>query len=226
MIIGAGVLALVFMFLFFGGTWEGVRIGLEILGAISVLKITYDVVSEELNRWQEKGKSGKTSEEIKKEYFEGDLLTNIYVCVVPSAEQAQSKVVYSTNPSEIDKTFSFPAMYKIFLVNDSNLDIVEGEYVTGGFNGEEDYVELNRLKKNLTKIDRKSPFLLEEVDFGMLDFVLWYQFSFKLSSGKQLKAQCSIGKAYALKDEILFYSPILSGTAYRFYLSDGRNVTN
>jgi len=44
--LGAVMLALFAMFLFFGGTWEGVRFGLEIFGAIFILQIAYKVIKE------------------------------------------------------------------------------------------------------------------------------------------------------------------------------------
>ena len=47
LVISTAVLAGGFMILFFGGTWEGVRFGLEILGGVFVVKIAYSVVSGE-----------------------------------------------------------------------------------------------------------------------------------------------------------------------------------
>lgn len=47
LLIGAVVLAGGFLVLFFGGTWEGARIGLEILGAIWLLQTGYSVLIEE-----------------------------------------------------------------------------------------------------------------------------------------------------------------------------------
>lgn len=42
------LLSLAVMFLFFGGTWEGVRFGLEIFGAVYIFQIAYRVVKGEL----------------------------------------------------------------------------------------------------------------------------------------------------------------------------------
>lgn len=42
-IVGLSILAL---FLFFGGTWEGVQFGLQLLGAVFVLQTTYEALSD------------------------------------------------------------------------------------------------------------------------------------------------------------------------------------
>ena len=41
LLIGAIVLAGGFLIVFFGGTWEGARIGLEILGAVWLLQTSF-----------------------------------------------------------------------------------------------------------------------------------------------------------------------------------------
>jgi len=47
LLIGTVVLAGGFLIVFFGGTWEGARIGLEILGAIWLLQTAYSVIVQE-----------------------------------------------------------------------------------------------------------------------------------------------------------------------------------
>lgn len=66
LLVSTVALAIGFLFLFFGGTWEGVRFALELFGAIYILQICYSVVI--------KNKKEKQNEEnykkIKKKYFE------------------------------------------------------------------------------------------------------------------------------------------------------------
>jgi len=44
------ILALGVVFLFFGGTWEGVRFGLELLGGIYILQIAYSAIINKDNK--------------------------------------------------------------------------------------------------------------------------------------------------------------------------------
>ena len=58
-------LAVMFLVVFFGGTWDGVRIGLEILGAVYLLQMTYSVVHDE----QKKKDEEKERNIIRDRYF-------------------------------------------------------------------------------------------------------------------------------------------------------------
>lgn len=49
LVFGTVVLSIGFLVLFFGGTWDGARIGLEILGAILVLQTSYSVIVQYRN---------------------------------------------------------------------------------------------------------------------------------------------------------------------------------
>lgn len=46
LLISAVALALGFLFVFFGGTWEGVRFALELFGAIYIFQIAYSVIAK------------------------------------------------------------------------------------------------------------------------------------------------------------------------------------
>jgi len=59
LLVGAIVLVIGFLVVFFGGTWEGARIGLEIFGAIWLVQTAYSVIIK--NREEE-----KEGEEVKK----------------------------------------------------------------------------------------------------------------------------------------------------------------
>lgn len=65
LLIGSLLLAIGVLVVFFGGTWEGARVGLEILGAIWLIQTTYSVLQK--NREEERVK--KEVEKISKKYF-------------------------------------------------------------------------------------------------------------------------------------------------------------
>lgn len=65
LLIGAIVLAIGVLVVFFGGTWEGARIGLEILGVVWLIQTAYSVVVQ--NREEEKKK--KEAKKISDRYF-------------------------------------------------------------------------------------------------------------------------------------------------------------
>ena len=60
LILGATILSVGTLFLFFGGTWDGVRFGLEILGGVWILQTSYNILKKD---HEEK----LNSEELKKE---------------------------------------------------------------------------------------------------------------------------------------------------------------
>ena len=65
LLIGAIVLAIGFLVIFFGGTWEGARIGLEILGAAWLIQTAYSVIVKN----QEEERKKKEVKEISDKYF-------------------------------------------------------------------------------------------------------------------------------------------------------------
>lgn len=46
LLVGTVVLALGVLFLFFGGTWQGVRFALELFGIIYILQLVYSVLTK------------------------------------------------------------------------------------------------------------------------------------------------------------------------------------
>ena len=64
MMLSAMILALGVMFLFFGGTWDGVRFGLEILGAVFIFQIAYKVIKENESEKQNKAAAGRARKAI------------------------------------------------------------------------------------------------------------------------------------------------------------------
>ena len=52
---GSVILAIGLMFLFFGGTWKGVRFGLEIFGVMYIIQISYSqLIKAEKTKKEEK----------------------------------------------------------------------------------------------------------------------------------------------------------------------------
>lgn len=69
LLIGSLVLATGLMFLFFGGTWEGVRIGLEIMGGVWILQIAYNVLIDDINEKRTQREAKKVSDAVAEKYF-------------------------------------------------------------------------------------------------------------------------------------------------------------
>lgn len=66
LLVSTFILAVSFLFLFFGGTWEGVRFALELFGAIYILQLVYSVLTKEKQEKQDKKDLGNY---LKKERF-------------------------------------------------------------------------------------------------------------------------------------------------------------
>ncbi len=115
---------------------------------------------------------------------------------------------------------TFPASYRVFLVNEGNRDISSIEMSTGGFEGTADTVtELNRLTKNLGPLKQGGSLLFEELDFGMLDFVLTYYFQLTFYDEVQIEGSFSIDKAYSLRPGRYRFSQALGREAFLFEMS-------
>jgi hypothetical protein len=107
--------------------------------------------------------------------------------------------------------------YRLFLVNEGDHYLAPVGLYTGGFEGTGDrLVETSRTSRYLGVLPQGGSVLIEELDIGILDFVLWYHFDLGFADGVDLKAWFQIGKAYALRD--LRYSPALEKDGYYFPL--------
>jgi hypothetical protein len=146
-----------------------------------------------------------------------DRLQNIFGAVVPDDQQIQLKVTDDKNPdnpgplAQFLANHSFPASYRVFLVNASGNDISKLAMQTGGFEGR---VQLKTVSKNLGPLIRGQAILLGELDFEMLDFVLWYHFNISFADGVQLDASFSIHKAHSLRQDRYRACPALGKDAY------------
>jgi hypothetical protein len=101
----------------------------------------------------------------------------------------------------------------------SNYDLTDVEMHTGGFEGpDEMLVELNRVIRSLGPLKRGQALLLEELDYEMLDFVLWYHLDLYFADGARLKASFSIDKAHSLQRDRYQLCDPLKKEGYRFAL--------
>src|SRR3989344_2122518 len=122
------------------------------------------------------------------------ILTKIHACVVGGEEQIQSRVSWSTNPAEVGKILgTFPAEYSVHLVNESANDLVGVSVFTGGSaSSDEKLIELNRTQKEYGPLKKGEALLLETLDYGLLDFVLWYELTMMFADGSDIKASFAI----------------------------------
>jgi hypothetical protein len=153
-------------------------------------------------------------------------LSKIFGAVVPSDEKFNFKLVDYKNPEKPGRlaqflaSRTFPASYRVFLVNEGNRDISSIEMSTGGFEGTADTViELNRLTKDLGPLKQGGSLLFEELDFGMLDFVLTYYFQLTFYDEVQIEGSFSIDKAYSLRPGRYRFSQALGREAFLFEMS-------
>jgi hypothetical protein len=135
-------------------------------------------------------------------------LRKISGVVVPISEEEAQK--------QREENPILPIDYRLFLVNEGEHDLTNVGLYTGGFEGTERLVELNRITRPLGELRRSGSVLIEELDIGILDFVLWYHLDLSFSDDVKLEAWFQIGKAYALRD--LRYSTALESAGYYFPL--------
>jgi hypothetical protein len=147
-----------------------------------------------------------------------DRLRNIYALVLPGDEQVQGQFV-DCKTGKVTRTIRFPANHKLYLINESNYDLTNVEMRTGGFEGSDEMlVELNRVIRSLGPLKRGQALLLEELDYEMLDFVLWYHLGLYFADGARLKASFSIDKAHSLQRDRYQLCDPLKKEGYRFAL--------
>src|SRR5207248_188242 len=105
-----------------------------------------------------------------------DTLEKIFAAVVPGESEVVGRVVHASDPAEVGKTITGPRFYRLFLVNQGELDIRSVAVYSGGFatEDEDSVVELERSQQLHGAAAAHSALLLQELHFGLLDFVLWY----------------------------------------------------
>jgi hypothetical protein len=152
-------------------------------------------------------------------------LEKIFAAVVPGEAEVVGRVVGASDPVKFGKTIEGPRYYRLFLVNQGELDIRSVAVYSGGFATEDDnnVVELERLQKLYGPLAACSALLLQEMHFGLLDFVLWYYLKMTFADETQLTAKFDIPKAYGLRESNRRFVPELTAQAYVFELA-GSNI--
>jgi hypothetical protein len=148
-----------------------------------------------------------------------DRLEKIFAAVVPGESEVVGRVVHASDPAEVGKAITGPRLYRLFLVNEGELDIRSVAVYSGGFATEDDsVVELERSEQLHGAAAAHSALLLQELHFGLLDFVLWYYLKMTFADESQLIAKFDIPKAYGLRDANRRLVPELKEHAYIFEL--------
>lgn len=148
-----------------------------------------------------------------------DRLEKIFAAVVPGQAEVVGRVVRTSNPADVGKTISGPKIYRLYLVNEGELDIASIGLYSGGFASEDDeVVELEKSNELYGAVHSNSVFLLRELPFGMLDFVLWYYVKLTFADDTQLIAKFEIPKAYGLRKQNRRFITALAEDAYVFEL--------
>src|ERR1044072_5462928 len=149
-----------------------------------------------------------------------DRLEKIFAAVAPGESAVLARVVDASSPAEIGKTIVGPEFYRLLLVNEGDLDISSVASYSGGFATEDDDTVLELEKRNEVygELPRTSALLLQKLDHGMLDFLLWYYLKLTFADDTQLFAKFDIAKAYALREANRRLIPVLKDYAYVFEL--------
>jgi hypothetical protein len=106
-------------------------------------------------------------------------------------------------------------------VNEGKGNIANVEMYTGGFDGSgESLIELNRWTKRLGALKSGGSLFIENLDYGMLDFVLWYHFDITFCDDARLKAWFQMTKGRSLTDENYRYVDALKDSGHCFALEE------
>ena len=158
-----------------------------------------------------------------------ELIKHISICIVPSeTDMMRFKV---TDGSDKDKigiyTAAFPASYKVYLVNESQYAVVRVEMKSDGFDGSgEDLVTLNALSRSFGAVPTDQALFLEELDYGLLDFVINYHLDLYLEDGDRVPVEATLFKAPGLKAETLSFVESLGATAYHLEIREVEIIKN
>ncbi|MFH1598299.1 MAG: hypothetical protein ABIB97_04505 [Patescibacteria group bacterium] len=148
-------------------------------------------------------------------------LVGLYALLVASQKQRELVCYEGLERKKRKGSFFTPDNYKLYLVNESKFILDKVEIELGGFEGSDDVlIELNPANKTYTDFRPGKFVKIDKLDMGMLDFMLWHKLKIQFSDGIIVGAQFTIGKAYALKKDILKYSATLDRKGYCFPLEE------
>ncbi|MFA6307141.1 MAG: hypothetical protein WC639_05035 [Patescibacteria group bacterium] len=146
---------------------------------------------------------------------------NLRICVVPSKEMAKLYVKESSDKDRIGSSIEFPATYKVFLINDGSRDIKNINFSVSGFDGSGDELEyMDKREKSIRTMKTGKALLIEELDYGLLDYAMDYTLKIYWMDGTHSKVCFEIFKSYGLKEETMSFEPILNSSAYHLELKD------
>ena len=140
------------------------------------------------------------------------ILKNLYAFVLPTDKKRQS-VLYQS--SKKPQKFEIVEEYETYLVNDSEYRIDKVEMLVGGFASQDDegLLETSKTNKNLGQLDSKKAVLLEALDFGMLDFMNWYELDLYLGNKDYIKISFAFNGWQLTKDNFK-QMPVLNKKGY------------
>jgi hypothetical protein len=154
-----------------------------------------------------------------------ELLKNLYTCVVPM-DKTRKSVAYDMKTSKKISEVDIVEDYEVYLVNDSDYTIGNVEMLVGGSASQDDGVlETSKQHLDLGKLDSKAALLLESLDFGMLDYMNWYDLDLHLNEKELLQISFSFN-GWKVGPDTYKTLPVLNrkGTSIVFDLRNGDNV--
>lgn len=129
-----------------------------------------------------------------------NLLKNLYACITPTDKKRQS-VLYQENKEP--QIFDIIEEYEVYLVNYSEYDIEKVEMLVGGYASQDDegLLETSKTNRDLGQLVSKDFILLETLDFGMLDFMNWYNLDLYLENEYCIKISFAFNGWHLTKDK-------------------------
>lgn len=148
-----------------------------------------------------------------------NLLKNLYAAVMPLNKDGQ----IASYDLKSDKKH-FTSRYEVYLINDSKYPIEKVEMLVGGYASQDDegLLETSKNIKDFGRLDSKKALLLENLDFGMLDFMNWYHLDLHLNERECLKIWFEFN-GMNIREQFLKEMPVFNKLGYNIEL-DLRNT--
>lgn len=107
--------------------------------------------------------------------------------------------------------------YTVYFVNNTDQEIEQLSYATGGFaTFDDEVVQTSIHEKSLGKVPAFSAVKVEEDDEGAFDFTIQFDFALKLANGETEQKQFHIGKYLRGGRKPLEPLPVLNKPGYAF----------
>ncbi|ESU31943.1 hypothetical protein G3A_14100 [Bacillus sp. 17376] len=125
---------------------------------------------------------------------------------------SQFLAVCKDRPNDPDGFF-----YTVYFVNNTEQEIENLSYATGGFaTFDDEVVQTSIHEKSLGKVQPYSAVKVEEDDEGAFDFTIQFDFELKLHDGETEKKNFMIGKYLSGGTKPFELLPVLSKYGYAF----------